>query len=128
MGRHKRETTDRDRLEHMLCAARDAVAISQGRQRSDLDHDVMLQHALVHCVQMIGEAASRVSEANRVRVATLPWTRIVGMRHILVHAYFNVDYDAVWRVVTEHIPAMIPLTAVGRSAECMAYRAALTRQ
>ncbi|HLL90231.1 MAG TPA: HepT-like ribonuclease domain-containing protein [Tepidisphaeraceae bacterium] len=71
--------------------------------------DVALQHALVHCVEVIGEAAARVSEAGRSRLPDLPWARMVGMRHILVHAYFNVDYDAVWRVVTEHVPAMIPL-------------------
>lgn len=93
----------------MLRSARDAIAIARGRQRTDLDHDVALQHALVHCVQLIGEAAARIGELNRQRIATLPWTKIVGMRHILVHAYFNVDYDAVWRVVTEHIPGMIPL-------------------
>ena len=39
----------------------------------------------------------------------LPWPRIAGLRHILVHAYYKVDLDAVWRVVTEHVPPMVPL-------------------
>ena len=63
----------------------------------------------MHCVQLIGEAATKISEAGRVRVPELPWARIVGMRHILVHDYFKIDHDAVWRVVTEHIPQMISL-------------------
>ncbi len=100
---------DRERLEHMLEAARDAVAIAATRTREELDSNILLRHGLVHCVQLIGEAAAGISDAGRARVPGLPWTRIVGMRHILVHHYFNVDHDAVWRVVTEHIPEMIPL-------------------
>ena len=69
----------------------------------------MLRRALIQCVQVIGEAAARRSEAGRLRVPELPWARVVGMRHILVHAYFNVDVDAVWRVVVEHIPPLIIL-------------------
>jgi uncharacterized protein with HEPN domain len=111
MNGNPSEIGDRERFEHMLRAGRDALTMVSGRERADLDHDVMLQHALVHCVQMIGEAAARISPAGRYRVPQLPWTQIVGMRHILVHAYFNIDYDAVWRVVMDHIPEMIPLLA-----------------
>jgi len=107
MRRETGDASDRDRFEHMLRAARDAIAISQGRQRHELDHDVMLQHALVHCVLVVGEAAARVTDAGRTRVPQLPWPRMAGMRHILVHAYFKVDYDAIWRTITDHFPAMI---------------------
>jgi uncharacterized protein with HEPN domain len=107
MPRKEGSTADRERLEHMLRAARDAVAIAEGHQRTDLDTDITLQHALVHCVQTIGEAAARISQPSRQAIPALPWTQIVGMRNILVHAYFNIDYDAVWRVVTEHVPELI---------------------
>ena len=109
MRREDGQAGDRERLAHMLRAARDAVAISAGRTRAELEQDIMLQHALVRCVEIIGEAAARITEAGRAHVPDLPWARMVGMRHILAHAYFKVDYDAVWRVVVEHIPAMIPL-------------------
>jgi uncharacterized protein with HEPN domain len=98
---------DRDRLRHMLEAATDAVSFIQGRTRPDLDHDRMLLHALVHCVQVIGEAAARTSELQRQQFPNLPWPKMVGMRHILVHAYFEVDADAVWRVVAENLPELI---------------------
>ena len=91
----------------MLEAANDAVAFAQDRTRADLDRDRMLLHALVHCVQLIGEAAARVSEIQRQLLPTLPWAKMVGMRHILTHSYFEVDLDAVWRVVSEQLPDLI---------------------
>ena len=100
-------TGDRDRLEHMLQAARDAILFAHGRTREDLDTDAMLRRALVNCFQVIGEAAAQVSDEGRSRAPALPWPKMVGMRHILVHAYFNIDLDAVWRVVDEHLPTLI---------------------
>lgn len=98
---------DHDRFEHMLAAARDAAAYVRDRKREDLDHDSMLLRALVQCVGVIGEAAARTSDAGRARAPALPWPKMVGMRHILVHAYYQVDVDAIWRVVTDHLPVMI---------------------
>lgn len=100
-------TGDRDRFEHMLEAARDAIAFVQGRKREDLDHDALLRRGVVNCVQVIGEAAARTTDAGRSRAPALPWSKIVGMRHILVHAYFSIDLDAVWRVIQEHMPSLV---------------------
>ena len=91
----------------MLQAARDAVTIVAGRKREELDTDVLLRHALIHCVQLIGEAAARTGDAGRTNAPGLPWPKIVGMRHILVHDCFSVDHDAAWRVVQDHLPTMI---------------------
>ncbi len=97
---------DRERLEHMLRAAREAMAFATGRNRADLDRDRMLLRALVNCVQEIGEAAAHVSETGRTRAPNVPWPKMVGMRHILVHAYYSIDADAVWRVVDQHLAAL----------------------
>ncbi len=91
----------------MLEAARDALRYVRGRSRADLDSDSMLQRALVQCVQVIGEAAAGTTDAGRAAAPGLPWAKIVGMRHILVHAYYDIDMDAVWRVVTEHLPLLV---------------------
>ena len=104
--RRRDATGDRDRFEHMLGAARDAIAFVQGRKREDLDQDAMLRRGLVNCVQVIGEAAARTADAGRSRAPALPWSKMVGMRHILVHAYFNIDWDAIWRVAQEHMPLL----------------------
>lgn len=79
----------------MLDAALDIERFGAGRVRDDLDSDSMLLRALVQALQVIGEAASRTSEAGRARVPGIPWPKVVGMRHILVHVYFDIDADTV---------------------------------
>lgn len=98
---------DRDRLLHMRDAAREALQFSQGRTREELDRDRLLLRGLTYSVLVIGEAAARVSPAARTRVPELPWPKIVGMRHLLVHAYFKIDADAVWRVVQRELPVLV---------------------
>ncbi len=69
------------RLRHMLDAARKAVEFARGRQRDDLHEDQMPAFALVHALQIIGEAASQVCLATREALPAVPWRLIVGMRH-----------------------------------------------
>lgn len=62
--------------------------------------------AVIRCVEIIGEAASKVSEKTRSSAPDIPWAAIVGMRNRLVHAYFDVDTDVVWKTVTAELPAL----------------------
>ena len=98
---------DEIRLRHMLDAAELAAGFAAGRQRSDLDDDPMLLHASVNCLLIIGEAATRVSVAVREQQPQIPWTQVVGMRHRLVHVYFEIDRSIVWDTLTINLPALI---------------------
>lgn len=98
---------DRERLQHMLDAALDVQTYITGRSRGDLDTDSMLRRALVNALQVVGEAAARVSDEGRERVPTLPWGQIVAARHILVHVYWGIDADQVWNMAVEDVPALI---------------------
>jgi uncharacterized protein with HEPN domain len=91
----------------MLEAANDAVDFASARQRSDLDQDKMLALALVKAIEIIGEAASRVSPEGRVEHSSIPWSAIVAMRNRLIHGYFSIDHDVVWSTVTEELPPLI---------------------
>ena len=103
---------DRNRLRHMIDAARTARGFLAGRQRTDLDTDEMLRFAVVRAVEIIGEAASRVSPSGRAAVPGVPWPAIVSMRNRMVHAYFDIDHDVVWRTVqVELVPLMSSLQA-----------------
>jgi len=95
------------RLRHMLDAAQEAVGYAQGRTRSDLNTDTMLARALVQCVEIIGEAASRITRATRDQLSSLPWAEMISMRNRLIHAYFDIDLDKVWATVADDLPPLI---------------------
>jgi uncharacterized protein with HEPN domain len=66
----------------------------------------MLRSAVVQKLAVIGEAAARVSEALRGRHPEVPWPQIVAFRNILVHAWFGIDWDVVWRAATNRCPVL----------------------
>ncbi len=109
-------TSDRVRCVHMLEAAQQAMVFVDGRVRADLDSDHMLRRAVKDCIQEIGEAATRVSDAGRARVPGLPWKQIVGMRHRIVHVYYDIDADALWEVAVRDLPVLAQLLGTALDA------------
>ena len=91
---------DRIRLLHMLEAAEEAILIAQVRSRTSL-------LAVMKDIEIIGEAANKVSAALRVAEPTIPWGDIVGMRNRLIHAYFDVEPEFVWDTVTRDLPVLV---------------------
>lgn len=100
---------DRIRLQHMLDAARECIEFIGNKQRKDLDNDRKLTLALIKEVEIIGEAAYQVSEETRRSLPEIPWEDIVRMRHRLVHVYFDINLDILWRTVQDDIPLLIKL-------------------
>jgi len=99
--------SDRIRLRHMLDAAREAVAFGSGKTADDLSQDRLLTLALLKSIEIIGEAASKVSPELRGRYPAIPWTDIVGMRRRLIHGYFAVDLNRVCDTVRDDVPPLI---------------------
>ena len=100
-------TADTIRLRHMLDAAQEALRGTEGRSRAALDENRVWPLGVVKCVEIIGEAAARVSDAMQHKYPQIPWAQIVGMRNRLVHAYFEIDLDQVWQAVTEDLPPLV---------------------
>ena len=98
---------DQVRLQHMLDAAREAIGFAQGRARTDLDSDRMLVLSLIKEIEIVGEAATQVSEVTREQLPEIPWTDIVGMRNRLVHAYFDINLEILWRTVQDDLPPLV---------------------
>jgi len=94
-------------LNDMLDYARRAVDAVEGRSREVLDTDAVLVGALERFVEVIGEAASRLSETTREMTPEIPWHEIIAMRNQLVHGYFAVDLDILWTVVRDDLPDLI---------------------
>ena len=83
-----------------------AISKLSGKSRREYDADDTLRLALAHLVQTVGEAAARVSAAFKERHPDIPWARVIGMRHHIVHDYLDVDYDIVWDVIRLHLPPL----------------------
>lgn len=98
---------DAIRLRHMLDAAEEAMTFAQGRSRADLDADRQLVLSLVKEIEIIGEAGYQLSQETRESLPEIPWEDIIGMRHRLVHAYFDINLDILWRTVQGDLPALV---------------------
>src|SRR5258708_17281881 len=98
---------DRFRLGHMLEMAKFVEATTSGKTRPVFDNDMVLQLALTRAVEIIGEAASKVSDDLQHSLPQIPWASIIGMRNRLIHAYFKIDLDVMWNTITESVPILI---------------------
>ncbi len=94
-------------IRHMLDYAREGIDLAAGRSREDLDEDRQLRYALTHVIALIGEAASLVTQEHCEQYPDIPWTRIVGMRHKLIHGYATIDLDVVWSTVQQNLPVLV---------------------
>ncbi len=95
------------RLKHMLEAAEKALRFSQGKGRGDLDKDEVLCLALVRLLEIVGEAASKVSQRTRAKNPQIPWPQITGMRNRLVHGYDQIDLDILWQTLGQDLQPLI---------------------
>ncbi|MCC7450737.1 MAG: DUF86 domain-containing protein [Anaerolineae bacterium] len=98
---------DKVRLRDMLDAAHDGAAFATGRTRHMLDTDRMFAFALVRAIEIIGEAASRLSPETRQGLPQIQWQAVIGMRNKIIHDYVSVDYNIVWDVATNDLPNLI---------------------
>ena len=98
---------DSIRVRHMIEAATDALGYIRGRRREDLDTDSQLMHAVVACLLIVGEAASSVSAQTVLDHPEIEWSDVIGMRHRLIHAYYNINLTVVWRTLLEDLPVLV---------------------
>ena len=74
--------------------------------RETFEQDELIQTWVIHHLQVIGEACRSLEPEFREQHAEIPWSQIIGMRHILVHRYFNIDVETVWAVVERDLPEL----------------------
>lgn len=98
---------DADRIADIIDAASDVVDFIAGRQREALAVDRLLEAGLVEKVVIIGEAARGMSEDFRREHPDIPWPLMIGMRNLVIHAYWQVDHDELWLTATRDIPRLL---------------------
>jgi uncharacterized protein with HEPN domain len=91
----------------MLSHAREAVDLLGKTNRERLEDNRTLQLALTRLIEIVGEAANRVSKTTQDRHPEIPWHKIVGMRNRLIHGYDVTDIDILWDTITDDLPPLI---------------------
>ncbi len=99
-------------LKHMLDHAAEAHHLADGRSRADLDSDRLFMLATTRLLEMMGEAATRLTAETRLGSPDIPWKEMIGLRHHLVHGYDKVNLDMIWEILTVDLPPLIAALGV----------------
>jgi uncharacterized protein with HEPN domain len=102
----REQIRDNGRLEHILGAIDDALGFVKEASFDDMKNNKMLYYAVVHSVQIIGEAAYMLSKEFKSSHPEIEWRLIEGMRHVIVHDYYNVRPLEVWNIVKDDLPRL----------------------
>jgi uncharacterized protein with HEPN domain len=80
----------------MLDSTSAILSFVKGKRRASLENDRLLLSAIPRELEIVGEAANKVSESTKKKFPHFPWKELIGMRNRLIHAYFDVDHDIIW--------------------------------
>ena len=98
---------DTIRLKHMLDASKEAVKLSEGKKQGEIEQERLLNLGLVRLIEIVGEAAGRVSAEGLSKYCNIPWIQIIGMRNRLIHGYDNIDFGILYKTITEDLPPLV---------------------
>lgn len=93
-------------LSQMRDAAQEALMLTHGRGRADLDADRMYSLAIVRLLEILGEAANRIPRESQAQYPAIPWPQIISLRNRLIHAYDQIDFDILWQILTRDLPPL----------------------
>jgi uncharacterized protein with HEPN domain len=91
----------------ILEAARLAASYVRGKTKEEFLRDSQCQDAVIRRLEIIGEAARRISEPTRERISQIPWAAMIRMRNLMIHEYDDVDLQVVWDTVQQNLPNLI---------------------
>ncbi len=101
------ESADASYLWDMLDAAKAVKEFVAGKSYEDYVDDRMLRSAVERNIEIIGEAAGKVSESFQQAHPDIPWRKVIAQRHVLAHQYGDIENELIWKVATEHIKELI---------------------
>lgn len=93
-------------LKHMRDAAMQISEYVAGHSKEEFINSEWDQAAVMHNLEIIGEAASNIDSAYQANSAQIPWRTIIGLRNVLIHDYIDVDLDVVWQIISQDLPVL----------------------
>ncbi len=97
---------DIQRVNHILDSVNELQEFTKNKTCNDFLNDRLLQLASVRLLEIIGEAANKLSEDYKSKYPAINWKSIVGFRNIIVHEYFGLDYMVIWDIITNEIDTL----------------------
>lgn len=97
---------DKARLEHILDAISEIQSYTKDTDLEEFTGNSMKKYATIKQLEIIGEAASQITNGMKEKYSEVEWREIVGLRNILIHEYFGVDENIVWGIITKDIPKL----------------------
>ena len=95
-------------LRHMLDECEYILHATEHKTQEDIMTDETLSRAVVRSLEIIGEASKRVTDDFKIKYVQIDWKEMAGMRDKLIHQYFGIDYDVVYRTIQKDIPQLHP--------------------
>lgn len=93
-------------IEHILQSIEDIESFTKGKNKEKFMREKLVQNAVVRSIEIIGEAVKNLPIQFTVKYPSLEWSKIAAMRDKLIHGYFGVDLEIVWKVVKEELPRL----------------------
>lgn len=94
---------DRDRLEHIIEAIDRITSFADGKSKEQIEADNLRYYGIIKNIEIIGEAAYKLTQSFCQQHSETPWEFIAKMRHVLVHDYYQIDAREVWKVINEDL-------------------------
>lgn len=95
-----------DYVDDILSAVEKIEGFISGIDSEGFKRDEKTAYAVIHALEVLGEAATKIPPAVRRQYPEIPWKAIAGMRNKLIHEYFGVDLDTVWKTASEDVPQL----------------------
>ena len=92
------------RLNHILEALNEIEDFTKGITYDEYMKNSMLRHALVRLLEIIGEASNHLAEDLKSEFSEIEWVSLKGLRNVLAHEYFGVDYQLIWNLIVDQVP------------------------
>ena len=93
-------------IKHVRDSIEEIVSFTKDISKEKFMNEKLIQNAVIRSIEVIGEAVKNLSTSFKNKYAEVPWNKVVGMRDKVIHHYFGVDLETIWKVVKEHIPKL----------------------